>query len=300
MTIRLPDDKHQRLKALAASNSISVNKLIDELATVALANKESLVAGGSLVMDAAAPGQIVPVDSEHSAIAQCLRGGSAAEVDRLVLTASGGPFRGWSAEQLRDVTPEQAGKHPTWSMGPMITLNSATLVNKALEVIEARWLFDLEPEQVRVLIHPQQIIHSMIVCRDNSVLAQLGTPDMRVPIAYGLAWPERIESGALALDFFALQNLTFKAPDPARYPCLELAFQALRGQEGGTGVLNAANEVAVEAFLDRQIRFDQISAVNAEVLGGLTWRVPVSLEETLALDHQAREAARAFVATLAR
>ena len=216
------------------------------------------------------------------------------------LTASGGAFRYWPADSLAHVTPADDLKHPNWAMGPKITVDSATLANKGLEVIEARWLFDTPADRIQVVIHPQSIIHSAVVCKDQSVLAQLGTPDMRVPIAYGLAWPERIESGALALDFFALQNLTFKAPDPARYPCLELAFQALRGQEGGTGVLNAANEVAVEAFLDRRIRFDQISAVNAEVLGRLTWRVPVSLEETLALDHQAREAARAFVAALAR
>jgi len=270
-----------------------------------LANKEALVLGGALFMQAVREGggTLLPIDSEHSAIFQCLPEDPSTWADRighLVLTASGGPFRDADPAIYPSVTPEQAVAHPNWSMGRKISVDSATMMNKGLEVIEARWLFDTPADRIQVVIHPQSIIHSAVVCKDQSVLAQLGTPDMRVPIAYGLAWPERIASGAQALDFFALQNLTFKAPDPARYPCLGLAFQALRGQEGATGVLNAANEIAVEAFLDRQIRFDQISAVNAEVLGGLTWRVPVSLDETLALDHQAREAARTFVATLAR
>jgi 1-deoxy-D-xylulose-5-phosphate reductoisomerase len=236
-----------------------------------LANKEALVVGGALFVQAVREGgaTLLPIDSEHSAIFQCLpaqRELWAAHIDHILLTASGGPFRTRDVATLRDVTPEQACAHPNWVMGRKISVDSATMMNKALEVIEARWLFDLAPEQIRVVIHPQSIIHSMVSCRDHSVLAQLGTPDMRVPIAYGLSFPRRIESGANALDFATLGALSFEPPDLQRYPGLALAWQSLRAPPGTTAVLNAANEVAVAAFLSGTIRFDQIHTVNVATL----------------------------------
>jgi 1-deoxy-D-xylulose-5-phosphate reductoisomerase len=270
-----------------------------------LANKEALVVGGQLFMDAVQAGgaALLPIDSEHSAIFQCLpedRSTWGQRIDHIVLTASGGPFRQRDPATLRDVTPDQACAHPNWVMGRKISVDSATMMNKALEVIEARWLFDLAPRDVRVVLHPQSIIHSMVVCRDNSVLAQLGTPDMRVPIAYGLAWPERIESGAERLDFLALKALTFEAADAVRFPGLQLAWAALEARAGSTAVLNAANEVAVASFLDGALRFDQIHAVNAATLEHLA--VPpdaaASLDGLLALDEHARRIAREQVAAL--
>jgi 1-deoxy-D-xylulose-5-phosphate reductoisomerase len=203
---------------------------------------------------------------------------------------------------LASVTPEQACTHPNWVMGRKISVDSATMMNKALEVIEARWLFDLQPEQIEVVIHPQSIIHSMVVCRDHSVLAQLGTPDMRVPIAYGLSFPQRIVSGAQALDFTSLSALTFRAPDAARYPSLSLAWQALRGPAGGTAVLNAANEEAVAAFLDGRLRFDQIHRTNQEVLEGteVHSQDATSLEALLDLDQRARSKAQNLIRSLAQ
>ena len=268
-----------------------------------LANKEALVVGGALFMEAVRQGgaTLVPIDSEHSAIFQCLPEDASTwsrRIDHIVLTASGGPFRQRDPATFADITPEQACAHPNWVMGRKISVDSATMMNKALEVIEARWLFDLTPEQIRVVIHPQSIVHSMVVCRDRSVLAQLGTPDMRVPIAYGLSWPERIQSGAETLDFLQLGALTFEAPDAARYPGLQLAWQALRSHEGHTCVLNAANEVAVEAFLQRRIRFDQIHRVNEETL--TQCKVPAGAAESvaglLALDAEARRVAAGVVA----
>ncbi|EWS55777.1 MULTISPECIES: 1-deoxy-D-xylulose-5-phosphate reductoisomerase [unclassified Methylibium] len=270
-----------------------------------LANKEALVVGGALFMAAVKEGgaTLLPIDSEHSAIFQCLpedRSTWARRIDHIVLTASGGPFRSRDPASLRDVSPDEACAHPNWVMGRKISVDSATMMNKALEVIEARWLFDLQPEQVRVVLHPQSIIHSMVVCRDHSVLAQLGTPDMRVPIAYGLAWPERIESGAEQLDFLRLGALSFEPADERRYPGLPLAWAALRGPEGGTAVLNAANEVAVAAFLAGTIRFDQIHSVNAHTFE----RTPLgagaaaSLAGLLALDAEARSVARQHLKAL--
>lgn len=263
-----------------------------------LANKEALVVGGALFMRAVQEGgaTLLPIDSEHSAIFQCLpedRGNWHQRIDHIVLTASGGPFRLRDPATLCDVTPEQACAHPNWVMGRKISVDSATMMNKALEVIEARWLFDLTPQQIRVVIHPQSIIHSMVVCRDNSVLAQLGTPDMRVPIAYGLAWPERVESGASSLDFTALSALTFEPADNVRYPGLQLAWDTLQGPAGSTAVLNAANEVAVAAFLSGTIRFDQIHSVNAKTLETLVIELGCteSLEGLLALDSRARQVA---------
>ena len=271
-----------------------------------LANKEALVVGGRLFMDAVRAGgaTLLPIDSEHSAIFQCLpedRSAWAQRIDHILLTSSGGPFRRRDPATLAAVTPDEACAHPNFAMGRKISVDSATMMNKALEVIEARWLFDLAPEQIQVLIHPQQIVHSMVVCRDNSVLAQLGTPDMRVPIAFGLSFPERIESGASRLDFAALGGLTFEPPDHARYPGLALAWDALRAPEGSTTVLNAANEEAVAAFLAGTIRFDQIHSVNAHTIESLTpdAGATATLDALLELDQRARRQAGQFVKGLA-
>jgi len=264
-----------------------------------LANKEALVVGGALFMRAVRDGgaTLLPIDSEHSAIFQCLpedRSAWASRIDHIVLTASGGPFRQRDPDSLHDVTPEQAVAHPNWVMGRKISVDSATMMNKALEVIEARWLFDLQPERIRVVLHPQSIIHSMVVCRDGSVLAQLGTPDMKVPIAYGLSFPERIESGAQRLDFLQLQSLSFEPVDMRRFPGLQLAWDTLRGAAGSTAVLNAANEVAVAAFLAGTIGFTAIHRVNATTLDRLEPHLSPdhSLDDLLALDERARAAAR--------
>ena len=264
-----------------------------------LANKEAIVVGGALFIQAVKEGgaTLLPIDSEHSAIFQCLpedRNTWSARIDHIVLTASGGPFRQRDVATLHAVTPEEACAHPNWVMGRKISVDSATMMNKALEVIEARWLFDLKPEQIRVVIHPQSIIHSMVVCRDNSVLAQLGTPDMRVPIAYGLSFPERIESGASELDFTRLAGLQFEEADLTRYPGLQLAWDTLRGPEGATAVLNAANEVAVAAFLAGTIRFDQIHSVNPRTLDTISPSANAckSIDGLLALDAEARRAAQ--------
>jgi 1-deoxy-D-xylulose-5-phosphate reductoisomerase len=271
-----------------------------------LANKEALVVGGALFMHAVSSGgaTLLPIDSEHSAIFQCLpddHAAWAARIDHIVLTASGGPFRERDPASLAAITPDEACAHPNFVMGRKISVDSATMMNKALEVIEARWLFDLAPERIRVVIHPQQIIHSMVVCRDASVIAQLGTPDMRVPIAYGLSWPERIESGAAQLDFTSLGALTFEEADARRFPGLHLSWHALRSPEGATTVLNAANEVAVAAFLAGTIGFARILSVNADTVDRvLPERGDAgSLDALLALDARARRHAEQVVAELA-
>jgi 1-deoxy-D-xylulose-5-phosphate reductoisomerase len=272
-----------------------------------LANKEALVVGGEMFIAAVAQGgaKLLPIDSEHSAIFQSLPEDPStwdARVDKIILTASGGPFRTRDPKTLRDVTPEQACAHPNWVMGRKISVDSATMMNKALEVIEARYLFGLPPERLEVVIHPQSVIHSMVQYHDKSVVAQLGTPDMRVPIAYGLAWPDRVESGAQALDFHALADMTFEAMDsrghPERFPGLALAWEALRAPAGTTAVLNAANEVAVAAFLERRIRFDEIHRVNLATLSAVEASNPASLDDLLALDARSRAAAGAEVARL--
>jgi len=270
-----------------------------------LANKEAIVLGGALFMRAVEEGgaTLLPVDSEHSAIFQCLpedRKTWPQRVDHIVLTASGGPFRQRDPATLRDVTPDQACAHPNWVMGRKISVDSATMMNKALEVIEARWLFDLQPEQVRVVIHPQSIIHSMVVCRDMSVLAQLGTPDMRVPIAYALSFPERIESGAKRLDLLSCASLSFEEADERRFPGLHLSWQALRAAEGSTAVLNAANEEAVAAFLEGRLRFDQIHRVNKAALEQLQPEAGEcdSVEGLLGLDARARCHAQSLMRAL--
>jgi 1-deoxy-D-xylulose-5-phosphate reductoisomerase len=271
-----------------------------------LANKEALVVGGQLFVDAVRQGgaTLIPIDSEHSAIFQCLPTDPAAwdaAVDHIVLTASGGPFRTRDPATLASVTPDQACAHPTWTMGRKISVDSATMMNKALEVIEARWLFDLAPERIKVVIHPQSIVHSMVVARDGAVLAQLGTPDMKGPIAFGMAWPARMTSGCAALDFMKMGALTFEEADAVRFPGLHLSWDALRAAPGSTAVLNAANEIAVESFLDGRLRFDGIHRVNAHALEHV---LPVasdarSIDALLALDARARAAARARVAELA-
>lgn len=271
-----------------------------------LANKEALVVGGQLFIDTVVAGgaTLLPIDSEHSAVFQSLPPDPkdwASRIDKIILTASGGPFRTRDPLTLRDVTPEQACAHPNWVMGRKISVDSATMMNKALEVIEAKFLFGVTPQQIEVVIHPQSVIHSMVQFVDNSVVAQLGTPDMRGPITYGLSWPERITSGAAALDFSAMSGLSFETfateDHKKRYPGLDLAWQALNGPAGTTAVLNAANEVAVAAFLERQIRFDQIHHVNIGTLEAVAPVAPTSLNDLLALDMQSRQAA---VATIAR
>ena len=266
-------------------------------ARLALANKESLVAGGPLVQKAAAPGQIVPVDSEHSALAQCLRGGTADEVAWLVLTASGGPFRGWTAEQLDDVTPEQAGAHPTWSMGPMNTLNSASLVNKGLELIETHLLFGIDYDRIDVVVHPQSIVHSMVTFTDGSTLAQASPPDMKLPIALALGWPSRVAGAALACDFSTASRWDFEPLDDEVFPAVTLAREA--GRAGGcmTAVYNAANEEAAEAFLQGRIRFPAIVRTVADVLRAADqWRAePATVDEVLDAQDWARDRARSAV-----
>jgi 1-deoxy-D-xylulose-5-phosphate reductoisomerase len=262
---------------------------------VLVANKEALVMAGPLVVRVAreAGAQLVPVDSEHNAVFQCFSG--AEGVRRIVLTASGGPFRVAPLESLASVTPEQACAHPNWVMGRKISVDSATMMNKGLEVIEARWLFDVPAERIEVLIHPQSIVHSLVEYLDGSMIAQLSNPDMRVPIAHALAHPERIASGAQPLDLSLVRNLSFEKPDPARFPCLGLAYAALR--EGGTApaVLNAANEVAVEAFLQRRLPFTGIPGVIERTLERVAARPADGLAAILAADAEARRAAGAQI-----
>ena len=257
---------------------------------------DAVVAGGATLL---------PIDSEHSAVFQSLPPDPkdwAARIDKIILTASGGPFRTRDPLTLRHVTPDEACAHPNWVMGRKISVDSATMMNKALEVIEAKFLFGVAPEQIQVVIHPQSVIHSMVQFVDNSVVAQLGTPDMRGPIAYGLSWPERVTSGAAALNFSSMAGLSFETfateDHKKRYPGLDLAWQVLKGPAGTTAVLNAANEVAVAAFLERKIRFDQIHHVNTQTLGVVAPQAPASLGDLLALDLQSRHAADAVIARL--
>lgn len=255
---------------------------------VYLANKECLVMAGKLFMDRVRACQVtlLPIDSEHNAVFQCFADGRG--VRRILLTASGGPFRTWPLERLAGVTPDQACAHPNWVMGRKISVDSATMMNKGLEVIEAHWLFNLPAEQIDVLIHPQSIIHSMVEYIDGSVLAQLGNPDMRTPIAHALAYPERIESGVSSLDLAKTADLQFEAPDLQRFPCLALAFSALKAGGAAATVLNAANEVAVQAFLDEALPFARIAAVVESTLADLQPAAPDELEAVLAIDQQAR------------
>jgi 1-deoxy-D-xylulose-5-phosphate reductoisomerase len=265
--------------------------------TLALANKESLIVGGRLVTDAAKPGQIVPVDSEHSALAQCLLAGTTAEVRKLILTASGGPFRGWSREQLESVTPEQALNHPTWVMGKVVTTNSATLVNKGLELIEAHLLFNVPFDRIEVTVHPQSVVHSMVEFVDGSVIAQASPPNMKLPIALGMSWPDRLNNVAPACDWTQSQNWTFEPLNESVFKAVKLARQV--GSAGLTypAVYNAANEEAVEAFHQGRIGFNQIVDLVERVVDAHTADSELSLEGVLAAEVWARDRANAQIAT---
>ncbi len=270
---------------------------------ILLANKETLVVAGALFMETAqlCGARIVPVDSEHNAVFQGLPAGGHATtgVERIVLTASGGPFRDRDPETLAAVTPEEAVAHPNWSMGRKISVDSATMMNKGLEVIEACHLFDLEPRRVDVVIHRQSLVHALVGYCDGSYLAQVGSPDMRVPISYAMGYPERIASGVALVDLAAAGRLDFEAVDERRFPCLRLAYQALRTGDGACAVLNAANEIAVDAFLDRRLRFDRIASVIEEALAAETPPPPRDLESACAIDAQARRQAEEAVRRIA-
>ena len=275
--------------------------------TLLLANKESLVMGGHLLMQAVreAGARLLPIDSEHNAIFQCLPVDDQATpghkgVSKVLLTASGGPFRCWSYEQMTEATPDQACAHPNWSMGRKISVDSATLMNKGLEFIEACWIFDLQPERVEVVVHPQSVIHSMVQYLDGSVLAQMGNPDMRTAIAYGLGWPERLESGVGPLDLVATARLDFEAPDEARFPCLRLARESVAVGGTSMAVCNAANEVAVAAFLDKKIRFTDIAVIIERTLERVNIVEVTALSVAEDADAQARECALGALADLQR
>ena len=274
--------------------------------TLLLANKESLVMGGHLLMQAVreSGAWLLPIDSEHNAIFQCMPVEAGAVpslrgVSKVLLTASGGPFRGWSLERMREATPDQACAHPNWSMGRKISVDSASLMNKGLEFIEACWIFDLAPELVEVVVHPQSIIHSMVQYRDGSVLAQMGNPDMRTPIAYGLGWPERVDAGVAPLDLVATAHLDFEAPDESRFPCLRLARESVATGGTAMAVCNAANEVAVAAFLDERIRFTDIPRVIEYTLGQVSPVEPDSLAVVESADAEARRVSDDYLAAVA-
>ena len=264
---------------------------------IALANKETLVAAGSLVTALArehgAP--LLPVDSEHSAIFQCLQGGGNNRISRIHLTASGGPFREWSREKIAAAGPREALRHPNWQMGSKITIDSATMMNKGLEVIEAKWLFDVEPEDIRVVVHPESIIHSMVEFADGAVIAQLGHPDMREPIQYALAYPQRLNLDNRKLDFAALGSLSFSAPDTERFPALGLAYEALRRGGNLACTMNAANEIAVAAYLREEISFYGISDIVAETMAGVEFVASPSLDDIFATNEAAKEYASALI-----
>lgn len=269
--------------------------------TVALANKEALVTAGDLMIDSAKRNgaTILPVDSEHNAIFQCLAGSSSKEVARLILTASGGPFRDRSLAEMRAMSPERAVAHPNWTMGAKISVDSATMMNKGLELIEAHHLFALPSDRIDILVHPQSVIHSMVEYIDGSVLAQLGSPDMRIPIAHALAWPERIDSGAATLDLTRIATLTFEAPDPDRFPALRLARAALEAGGAAPTILNAANEIAVAAFLDHRIGFGDIASLVEMALERTDARAPRSIAEVIDIDERARHTARQLMTAVA-
>ena len=264
---------------------------------IALANKETLVAAGSLVTALAREHGVplLPVDSEHSAIFQCLQGSGNNRISRIHLTASGGPFREWSREQIAAAGPREALRHPNWQMGSKITIDSATMMNKGLEVIEAKWLFDVEPEDIRVVVHPESIIHSMVEFADGAVIAQLGHPDMREPIQYALAYPQRLNLDNRKLDFAALGCLSFSAPDTERFPALGLAYEALRRGGNLACTMNAANEIAVAAYLREEISFYGISDIVAETMAGVEFAASPSLDDIFATNEAAKEYASALI-----
>lgn len=259
--------------------------------TVALANKETLVVAGPLVRDlmTRSGGTLIPVDSEHSGVFQALQAGRHSEVRRIVLTASGGPFREWPREQFDDITPQQALAHPTWSMGPKITVDSATMMNKALEVIEARWLFDIDVDRIEVVVHPQSVVHAMVEFEDGSTIAQLSPPDMRLPIQYALTWPDRVPGISPLLDLTRTLSLDFEPPDLDRFPALQLGYEVARSGGTSGAVLNAANEVAVQRFLEGTLRFSEIARGCRDVLMAHNYNASPSLDELLRLDGWARE-----------
>lgn len=270
---------------------------IEQGATIALANKETLVSAGSIVMKSAKEKQvpILAVDSEHSAILQCMAGEERSMIDKIILTASGGPFREFEKDAFSSITREQALKHPNWVMGQKITIDSATLMNKGFEVIEARWLFDLTPEQIEVVIHPQSIIHSLVQFGDASIKAQLGTPDMRVPIIYALFHPERRHADLPKLDLLTAGNLSFFKPDTERFPCLQLAYDAMKTGGTAPAILNAANEIAVQYFLENKARFLQIPQIIEKVLGQMPIIDNPDIHQIDEADHEARNLAKAFL-----
>jgi len=282
---------------VGAAGLLPTMRAIESRKNIALANKESMVVAGEIVSRLAAEMgvKILPVDSEHAAIHQSLAGHRREDVTAIHLTASGGPFLKATREEMERAGPEEAIKHPRWSMGAKITIDSATMMNKGLEVIEARWLFNVEPERIRVVIHPQSIVHSLVEYKDGCVVAQLGVPDMRAPIAYAISWPERVESGVERLDLSRAGDLTFEEPDCERFPCLRLAYDALA--EGGTmpAVLNAANEIAVHAFLNRNLKFTAIAEVVERTMSAHEKGRIGSLDEILEVDSWAREHARRLV-----
>ena len=302
--VALPEVRHVMAAIVGAAGLLPTLAAARAGKRVLLANKEALVMAGPLFMAAVREhgAELLPIDSEHNAIFQCLPPGfantglEAAGVRRILLTGSGGPFRTTPLEQLAEATPDQACAHPNWQMGRKISVDSATLMNKGLEVIEAHWLFGASPELIEVVVHPQSVIHSMVEYVDGSVLAQLGHPDMRTPIAHALAWPQRLTSGATFLDFTQLAKLEFQAPDFGRFPCLQLAFAAL--ETGGTApaILNAANEIAVQAFLERRIRFTAIAAVVESALERVAVNTVETLTMLLAADADARMAAQEWIA----
>ena len=308
--IRLPEmlTEQEGLRAIASANEVDIvvsgavgaaglfptYVAVEAGKTVALANKESMVLAGELLRSTAARtgAQIIPIDSEHSAIDQCLRSGRREEVRRLILTASGGPFRDTPREHLDRVTPEAALNHPTWRMGRRITIDSATLMNKGLEVIEARWLFDIPENRVDILVHPQSIVHSMVEFTDGSVIAQLGTTDMRQPIQYALTYPDRLESCVPGIDWTAASRLDFLPPDTVKFPCVQLAYRAIRQGSTAPAVLNAADEIAVQAFLDQHISFMDIPRLIEESLDAHHSASGVTLETVMAADAWARRFVR--------
>ncbi len=270
-----------------------------------LANKEALVISGAMFMEEAEKygATILPIDSEHNAVFQCLPAGNQGKLDeigvrRILLTASGGPFRQTPLQEFQSITPEQACAHPNWSMGRKISVDSATMMNKGLEVIEAHWLFGAAPEDIQVVLHPQSVIHSLVEYMDGSMLAQLGNPDMRTPIAHALAWPDRIESGVAGLDLVATAQLDFEAPDPQRFPCLRLAYAAIEAGGSAPAILNAANEVAVDAFLNNRLSFTAIADVIEHALSRVAVASVDGLDEILEIDHETRQIAEQVVATL--
>lgn len=296
-------DADKVLNALVGSMGLaSTVATLEKGELLALANKESLVAGGSIVTRLAGEGQIIPVDSEHSAMAQCLRAGSDVELDHLVLTASGGPFRGWTREEMRDVTPQQAAQHPTWSMGQMNTLNSATLVNKGLELIEATLLFDVSPERIEVTVHPQSIVHSMATFTDGCTIAQCSPPSMKLPISLALDWPRRVPGAQPALDFSTAHDWHFEPLDDEAFPAVRLAREVAAAGGTHAAVYNAANEEAAAAFLAGRIHFPEIVDVVSHVVDQAAQfaGVPSSVDDVLAVEGEARRRANAMVDSLAR